>query len=51
MIKININDITINILKNTSQSTKERDFELLVNYVYEIKEIYDDTKIHEDYAI
>ena len=50
MIKLQANDITINILDNDSQSTPERDFELLVDYVSVLKEIYDDTKLHEDFA-
>ena len=50
MIQLQANDITINILPNNSQSTPERDFELLVDYVSVLKEIYDDTKLHEDFA-
>jgi hypothetical protein len=50
MIKLKADDITINILPNDSQSTPERDFELLVDYVSTLKEIYDDTKLHEDFA-
>ena len=50
MITLNVDDITINIINNTSQSTPERDFELLVDYVSTLKEIYDDTKLHEDFA-
>ena len=50
MIKLQADDITINILENTSQSTPERDFELLVDYVSVLKEIYDDIKLHEDFA-
>jgi len=50
MIQLQANDITINILPNNSQSTIERDFELLVDYVSTLKEIYDDTKFHEDFA-
>ena len=47
MIKLKTNDISINILKNNSQSTDERNFELLIDYVSVLKEIYDDTKVHE----
>lgn len=47
MIKLKADDITVNILKNDSQSTDERDFELLVDYVGVLKEICDDTKVHE----
>ena len=50
MIKLQADDITINILPNNSQSAPERDFELLVSYVDTLKEIYDDTKLHEDFA-
>ena len=50
MISLKTDGITINILKSTSQSSDERDFELLTDYVYAIKEIYDDTKLHEDVA-
>lgn len=47
MIILKADDITINILQNNSQSIDERDFELLVDYVDVIKEIYDETKLHE----
>lgn len=47
MITIKADDITINIIQNTSQNSTERDFELLVEYVDALKEIYDDTKLHE----
>ena len=50
MISLKTDGITINILKSTSHSSDERDFELLTDYVYAIKEIYDDTKLHEDVA-
>ena len=50
MIQLKVDDITINILENTSQSSPERDFELLVDYVITLKQIYDDTKHHEDFA-
>lgn len=50
MIKLEVDDITINILNNSSQSTFERDFELLIDYVATLKEIYDDTKLHEGFA-
>lgn len=49
MIELKVDDITINILDNTSQSTPERDFELLVKYANVLKEIHD-TKLHEDVA-
>ena len=42
MITLKSNDITINIVKNDSLSSSERDFELLVDYVGAIKDIYDD---------
>ena len=44
MIKIQVADIKINIIQNTSQNTKERDFELLVDYVDAVKDIYDSLK-------
>ena len=50
MITLKANDITINILPNNSQSTDERDFELLVDYVNVLQEIHNDTKLHEDVA-
>ncbi|CDE89529.1 unknown [Clostridium sp. CAG:729] len=49
MITLEVDGITINILENTSQSTPERDFELLVEYANGLKEIHD-TKLHEDVA-
>ncbi len=50
MITLKANDITINILPNDSQSTDERNFELLVDYVSVLQEIHNDTKLHEDMA-
>lgn len=50
MIKLEVDDITINIHKDSSQGTPERDFELLVDYVSVLQEIYNDTKLHEDFA-
>lgn len=50
MIRLEVDDITINILDNNSQSVPERDFVLLVDYISTLKEIYDDTKLHEDLA-
>lgn len=50
MIQLIADDITINLLPNNSQSTPKRDFELLVDYVSTLKEIYDETKLHEDIA-
>lgn len=47
MIRLKADDMTINILSNDSQSTDERNFKLLVDYVSVLKEIYDDTKVHE----
>ena len=47
MIQLKTADITINIIQNTSQSSNERDFELIVDYVDTLKEIYDETKLHE----
>lgn len=47
MISLKNDGITINILKSTSQSSDERNFELLVDYVSVLKEIYDETKVHE----
>lgn len=47
MIQLKTADITINIIQNTSQSSNERDFELLVDYIDTLKEIYDETKLHE----
>ena len=48
MIKIKADDITINILPSTSKNTEERNFELLVNYVSVLQEIYNDTNCHAD---
>ena len=42
MITLIANDITINIVKNNSCSSTERDFELLVDYVGALKDICDD---------
>lgn len=50
MIQLKVDDITINILKNNSPSTSERDFELLVDYVSTLKEMYDEINLHEDFA-
>ena len=47
MIQLKTTDITINIVQNTSQSLTERDFELIVDYVDVLKEIYEETKLHE----
>lgn len=47
MISLKTDGITINILKSTSQSSDDRNFELLVDYVSVLKEIYDETKVHE----
>ena len=47
MISLKTDGITINIRKSTSQSSDERNFELLVDYVSVLKEIYDETKVHE----
>ena len=43
-------DITIRLPKSNHTNTKEEEFRLLVDYVGVIKEIYDDTKLHEDVA-
>lgn len=43
MLTLKTDDITINILQNSSQSTTERDFELLVDYVGAIQEIFNNT--------
>lgn len=50
MLTLKADDITINILQNSSQSTSERDFELLVDYDSTIQEIFNDTKLHENFA-
>lgn len=50
MIKLKAGEITVNILESTSQSTRERDFDLLVDYVSVLQEIHNDTKLHEDVA-
>ena len=47
MIQLKTTDMTINIVQRTSQSSSERDFKLIVDYVEAIKEIYDETKLHE----
>ena len=41
IITLQIADTTVNIIKNTFQNSKERDFELLVDYVEAVKDIYD----------
>lgn len=43
MLTLKTDDITINILQNSSQSTTERDFELHVDYVGAIQEIFNNT--------
>ena len=45
MIKIQASDLILNIIPNTSQNSTERDFELLVDYVDAVKEIYDSLNI------
>lgn len=47
MLTLKTDDITINILQNSSKSTTERDFELLVDYVGAIQEIFNNTKVHK----
>ena len=41
MIKIQASDLVLNIIPNTSQNSTERDFELLVDYVDAVQDIYD----------
>ena len=41
MISMKLNNFTVNIIDNFTQNSKERDFELLVDYVDAVKEIYD----------
>ena len=41
MIKIQLPNLKVNIIYNPTQNSKERDFELLVDYVDAVKEIYD----------
>ena len=43
-------DITIRLPKSNYTAIKEDEFSLLVNYVDVIKEIFDDTKLHEEVA-
>lgn len=51
MISLKIENITVNIVECNSQDTAERDFELLVDYVSVLQEIYNDTKLHETVAV
>lgn len=44
MISFDVDDTEINILKNNSDSIIDRNFELLTDYAFALKEINDDTK-------
>jgi hypothetical protein len=45
MISIKLNNLTVNIIDNPTQNSAEMDFELLVDYVDAVKEIYDGLNI------
>ena len=42
MFSFKVADLQVNILFNDSQNSSERNFELLVDYVDAVKEIFDD---------
>lgn len=42
MFSFKVADLQVNILFNESQNSSERNFELLVDYVDAVKEIFDD---------
>lgn len=46
-IVLKADDIAIRLHKSNNTSTKEDDFRLLVEYVDVLKQIHDDTKLHE----
>lgn len=43
-------DIIVRLPESKNTNTKEENFRLLVKYVGALKEIYDDTKLHENIA-
>ena len=46
-IIIQLPAVKTNIIKNTTQNTTERDFELLVDYIDAVKDIYDGLNINK----
>lgn len=42
MITIHLADIKVNIIPNPKKYSQQRDFQLLVDYVDAVKDIYDD---------
>lgn len=46
-MELHVDDITVRLIKTNTKSTEENDFRLLVDYVDMLKEINDDTKLHE----
>ncbi len=47
---LKVDDLIVRLFKTSKTSTKENDYRLFVEYTGAIKEIYDDTKLHEDVA-
>ena len=46
-MKLHVDGITINLIKNDVKSTEADDLRQLVDYVDVLFEIYNDTKLHE----
>ena len=46
-IIVKVNDMIVRLIKSKNTSTKEEKFRQLVEYVYSLKELVDDTKVHE----
>jgi len=46
-MELHVDDMTVRLIKTDTKSTEANDFRLLVDYVDVLKEIYDDTKLHE----
>lgn len=47
---LKVDDLIVRLIKTGKTSTKENDYRLLVEYTGAVKDIYDDTKLHEDVA-
>ncbi len=47
---LKVDDLIVRLIKTGKTSTKENDYRLLVEYTGALKDIYDDTKLHEDVA-
>lgn len=47
---LKVEDLIVRLIKTNKNSTKEEDNRLLTEYTGVVKEIYDDTKLHEDVA-